>query len=450
MCRTFATGSSKFSQKLELLPLEDRIVPASHPLIVVGMSHDGLNEVSLVDAETGAAMLTVVPFETSFEGDIHLALGDVTGDQFPDVITTAGTGGGPRVRVFDGKTGEQVNGAIGNFFAYDETFTGGVNVASGDINGDGIDDVVTVAEQMGGPHVRAFDGKSGAELGNFFAFEEEFQGGVNLAVGDLNGDGKAEVVVGAGAGGAPRVRVFDPTTWTTLNGPLGDFYAFDAGQRGGVKVAVGDINSDGQRDLITAPAAGNIGAARLFDGATGAMFWEALPFGPTTLNGVQVSDDIIDADFFETVPGNSVEDELRRHVVNDDLSDFPINFASAPPLDQSEINALSLVATSIITNSDFCKYLEELISYAVAEARDKIRSMKNYKDNIKETQDSIDELWAWQDEERKDLEKIIANYESLYAAAQQARDAALDLAQSAGVLFDAFCRNEMEEESTYA
>ena len=143
--------------------------------------------------------------------------------------------------------------------------------------------------------------------------------------------------------------------------PLGDFYAFDAGQRGGVKVAVGDINSDGQRDLVTAPAAGNIGAARLFDGATGAMFWEALPFGPTTLNGVQVSDDIIDADFFDTLSSNTLEEDVRLRLLDGGGTDFPINFDSAPPLDQDALNEVALVAVPVITEDLMCAGLEALL-----------------------------------------------------------------------------------------
>ena len=334
----------------------------------------------------------------------------------------------PRKMIFEFFSKERLTAIVALFKVYPTLqlfdFQGRSNVASGDINGDGIDDVVTVAEQMGGPHVRAFDGKSGAELGNFFAFEEEFQGGVNLAVGDLNGDGKAEVVVGAGAGGAPRVRVFDPTTWTTLNGPLGDFYAFDAGQRGGVKVAVGDINSDGQRDLVTAPAAGNIGAARLYDGATGAMFWEALPFGPTTLNGVQVTDDIIDADAFETVPGNSLEEELRRHVVNDYLSDFPINFASATPLDQSEFNTAVLVTTPVIPEDVMC----EMLKYVTQKYHEKLVELKNGLDAI---QLGIIKMRAqiasdWVSQEKKDNAQLILNNLLQQQPISQAEYKALD------------------------
>src|SRR5205814_1813081 len=95
-----------------------------------------------------------------------------------------------------------------DFFAYDPNFHGGVQVATGDVNGDGVDDVITGAGPGGGPHVKVFDGATGAVLRSFFAYDDAFRGGVFVAAGDVNKDGFADVVTGAGAGGGPHVRVF--------------------------------------------------------------------------------------------------------------------------------------------------------------------------------------------------------------------------------------------------
>lgn len=172
-----------------------------------------------------------------------MATGDVTGDGFDDVITAAGVGGGPHVQIFDGSTGRIVRG----FYAYGSGYVGGVMVATGDVNGDGRADIVTGTGVGGGPHVRVFSGADGSVLGEFFAYAANFTGGVNVAAGDIDGDGRADIITGPGAGGGPHVRAFRGMTWTNL----ANFFAYDARFTGGVTVAAGDVNGDGRADIIT-------------------------------------------------------------------------------------------------------------------------------------------------------------------------------------------------------
>ena len=82
----------------------------------------------------------------NFFGGVHVAAGDVNGDNVPDLITGAGAGGGPHVRVLNGATGKETVG----FYAYDQSFRGGVYVAAGDVTGDGVADIANFIEQKGG------------------------------------------------------------------------------------------------------------------------------------------------------------------------------------------------------------------------------------------------------------------------------------------------------------
>ena len=52
-----------------------------------------------------------------------------------------------------------------------------------------------------GAHVRVFDGLNRQELAGFFAYDPRFTGGVFITAGDVNGDGRADVITGAGASG---------------------------------------------------------------------------------------------------------------------------------------------------------------------------------------------------------------------------------------------------------
>src|SRR5262249_7300499 len=151
-------------------------------------------------------------YAAGFTNGVYVAAGDTNGDGFADIITGADAGGGPHVRVFSGRDGT----ALRSFFAHGATVTGGVRVAAGDATGDGKADIIPGAGPGGGPHIREFDGATGALVRQFFAFDTRFTGGVYVAAGDLNGDGKADIVAGAGPGGGPNVSAFNGVTLAVL------------------------------------------------------------------------------------------------------------------------------------------------------------------------------------------------------------------------------------------
>ncbi|MFL5338898.1 MAG: TIGR03118 family protein [Gemmataceae bacterium] len=260
---------------------------------------NGTPEVKVYDALTGAIKFDFMPYAASFRGGVRVAIGDVTGDGIPDIVTAAGPGGGPHVEVFDGVTGNLLD----SFFAYTPTFSGGVTVAVGDVNGDGRLDVVTGADAGGGPHVKVIDATKlaqvqangqiadGALLDSFFAYAATFTGGVRVATGDVNGDGKADIITGAGPGGGPHVRVFDATNLAQLL----SFFAFDTSYSGGVFVAGGDLDGDGKADLAVSQGVGTQAHLRTFSGLNAAQLGDIVPFA-NAANGARVAMADRDAD----------------------------------------------------------------------------------------------------------------------------------------------------------
>jgi hypothetical protein len=146
------------------------------------------------------------------------------------------------VRVLSGATLSE----LASFWAYDPAFGAGVSVAAGDIDGDGRADIITGAGPGGGPHVRVLSGLDLSELASVFAYDPAFQGGVNVAAGDIDGDGLSDIVTAAGRGGGPHVRVFSGADLSEL----ASLFAFDPAYGGGLAVATGDIDGDGRVDLI--------------------------------------------------------------------------------------------------------------------------------------------------------------------------------------------------------
>ncbi|HEV8306360.1 MAG TPA: VCBS repeat-containing protein, partial [Methylomirabilota bacterium] len=250
------------------------------PDIVTGAGPGGGPEVRVFDGVTGTLLRSFLAYDASFTGGVRVAVGDVNGDGRADIITGPGPGGGPNVRVFDGRTGALLR----SFFAYDPTFTGGVFVAAGDVNGDGMADIITGAGEGGGPNVRVFSGATGLMLANFFAYDPSFTGGVRVAAGDMGGAGRADyIITGPGPGAAPVVKVFDPTGGLTRA-----FFAYAPAFTGGVFVAAGDMNGDGTADIITGAGAGGGPQVKVFDGGTLGLLANLFAYVPAFLGGVTV------------------------------------------------------------------------------------------------------------------------------------------------------------------
>ncbi|QEL16257.1 beta strand repeat-containing protein [Limnoglobus roseus] len=195
----------------------------------------------------GSERFTVTPFP-GFAGGVRTAAADFNGDGVADLVVGTGPGRATRVRVLDGVTQAE----LFTVDPFEATFTGGVYVAAGDVTGDGVPELVISPDEGGGPRVRVFSGNGFGVVDDFFGIDDpNFRGGARAAVGDLNGDGDGDLIVVAGFGGGPRVAAFDGTTLGGGHKKLfGDFFAFEQALRNGVFVTAGDVNGDGFADLI--------------------------------------------------------------------------------------------------------------------------------------------------------------------------------------------------------
>ncbi|MDB5308153.1 MAG: hlyA 3 [Gemmataceae bacterium] len=266
--------------------LESRDVPAflTGAEVAVGASAGGPPLVQLIDPSTGTVQTQFLAFDSTFYGGVRVAVGDVTGDGHPDLVVAADRGGGPQVKVYDGQTGA----VVASFFAYDPSFQGGVYVAIGDVTGNGKNEIITGPGLGGGPQVNVFDGSTGNRLTSFLAYAPSFRGGVRVAAGALDTSGTADIVTAPGSGGGPDVRTFRLPPGLGTPTQVGGFFAYDPSFTGGVFVAVGDVTGGGAGEIVTGPGAGGGPRVGVFTpgGTPVASFFA---YAPSFLGGVRVA-----------------------------------------------------------------------------------------------------------------------------------------------------------------
>jgi len=212
---------------------------------------------------TPLAGLSFLAYGTNKFG-VNAAAGDIDGDGFDEVITGAGPGAvfGPHVRGWDYDGGAGVTPLAGvSYFAYG-TPKWGVNVCCGDIDGDGYDEIVTGAGpgSVYGPHVRGWNvdnGMAAAVSGVSFLAYGTNQFGVNVSCGDVDGDGIDEIVTGPGPGSVFGAHIrgwnFDGAALEPLPGL--SFFAFSWPEyHFGARVSArADLDGDRRDEIVAGP-----------------------------------------------------------------------------------------------------------------------------------------------------------------------------------------------------
>lgn len=229
------------------LPLESRCVPNA--------TVDGTDAIKPVDPTPIDSEVTIQTLSTPATPAKRFAVG-------------AGVGSNGLVNVYDAKT----SAIISTLTPFGTTYTGGIRVATADLTGDGIDDLVA-ATATGAGRVIVFDGATGNTISDFTPWTKA-TGGAFVSTADVTGDGRIDLVVGSGAGIAPEVRVYagqalqsinqtpttaaktTATTPTIVTNPTAyhTFTPTGASAAYGVRVAAGDLNGDGKAEVITASA----------------------------------------------------------------------------------------------------------------------------------------------------------------------------------------------------
>jgi len=229
--------------------------------LIVGSDQGYPPEIRIYEPQNGVFVDSFIGFDSFYTNGMRVAVGDINADGTADIVATASAGGFTRLRVFDG-TDQSI---IHDFFPYGSHFGGQINVAAGDVNGDGFDDIITGPAIDMESYVRVFDG---TDLSIIFeipnVYDAGFTGGVNVAAGDIDGDGFDDVVCGPGPGLANDVIL------KTYSGATGAFmsqgFAYFSTIAAGAYVACGDIDNDGLDEVVMGNDGPVTGLIRTFDG----------------------------------------------------------------------------------------------------------------------------------------------------------------------------------------
>jgi hypothetical protein len=195
----------------------------------------------------GSQRFAAQAFEVSFTGGVRVAVADVTGDGQRDVVSVPAFGGGPFIKIYDGVDGSLLRTVP----IFEETFRGGLYLDVKDALGTGYAQILVGAGFTGGPRVSLYDFVQDKVVLNYFAYDSTLRGGVTVFLTDLRGGEQFQILTAPGANGAPAVSVFNPrrTDGFPIPNTLGSFFAGAETDRAGRRVGAGEIGTDGNRRI---------------------------------------------------------------------------------------------------------------------------------------------------------------------------------------------------------
>ena len=288
---TFNVRARDASGNVDPTPATATFTVQLHTFIAVGVERGGQPRIRTYTA-TGRLLKDILAFEKAFTGGVQVSVADLGDDGSSEIIVTPNSGRRGDVRIF-----RQDGSSISSFLPYGSAYRDGLNVTVADVDGNGPMEIIT-AKQKGTPNVRVFGYKGGRFTQVFKEFNgnvASYRNGVNLAAGDLNGDGKDEIITAPAGSGANTLRVFQLQSGVMKN--IASRTNALAGT--GLSLATADLANDGSAEIIVSPRSNGTPTLRTYGlrGTTLAQYRkDSLAYRTLERSGVRLSAVDLNAD----------------------------------------------------------------------------------------------------------------------------------------------------------
>ena len=259
-----------------------------NPEIIVSKRQGGDSRVKIFDLSGKDQKLDFLTFSAKFKGGVSLAVADLEGDGRDEILAVPRSSGSAQVRIF-GQRGGKIELINPGFYAFEKGFKGGVSLAAGDLDGDGMKEIITAPLSEKGPEIRIFslqDKKYKLKTSGIMAYGAKFKGGVELGSGDVDGDGISEVISAPAANGGPQVRIFKFAAGKSSL--LNQFFIFNKKLRIGFSLSSADIDGNGSDDIVAGIGSGGSNV-RMLDQKAKRIFPEFYAYSIGLKSGITIA-----------------------------------------------------------------------------------------------------------------------------------------------------------------
>ncbi len=246
-----------------------------NPYTVVGVDAGAAAKVRIM--QQGAVKKDFFPYERTFQGGVNVTMADLGGDGYSEMVVSPGAGRASEIRLFR-TDGSRINA----FYPFGASYRDGVNVTAADVDGNGTQEIIVAKKTRSGV-VRIFGYRNGKYTQVVREFDTKFPG-VSLVGGDVTHDGKGDIVVMPATTAAPALAVYSlrgnaMARTALLTSP------YNPRLRASYTVALGDVNADDKLEIVTVPRADASAEVRFFAYRSGRIV--GLP-GTFTAHGPKV------------------------------------------------------------------------------------------------------------------------------------------------------------------